>query len=61
VIIFLLAVIPNPVFDIAGMVAGALKLPLWRFMLWSWLGKCIKMLAFAYGGVGLLHLFGFPA
>lgn len=61
VIIFLLAVIPNPLFDIAGMVAGALKLPLWRFLLWSWLGKCIKMLAFAYGGAGLLQLFPFPA
>ena len=61
VIIFLLAVIPNPVFDVAGMVAGALKLPLWRFLLWNWLGKCIKMLAFAYGGAGLLHLFNFPA
>ena len=55
--ILVLAVIPNPLFDIAGMVAGALKMPVWRFLLWSWLGKCIKMLAFAYGGAGILKLF----
>jgi len=55
--IFLLALIPNPLFDIAGMVAGALKMPMWRFLLWVWLGKCIKMLAFALGGAGLLSLF----
>lgn len=58
VIIFLLAVIPNPVFDIGGMVAGALRMPLWRFMLWCWLGKIIKMLAFAYGGATILKFFG---
>jgi uncharacterized membrane protein YdjX (TVP38/TMEM64 family) len=55
--IFLLALIPNPLFDIAGMVAGALKMPMWRFLLWVWLGKCIKMLAFALGGAGILSLF----
>jgi uncharacterized membrane protein YdjX (TVP38/TMEM64 family) len=55
--IFVLAVIPNPLFDIAGMVAGALKMPIWQFLLWSWLGKCIKMLAFAYGGASVLKLF----
>jgi membrane protein YqaA with SNARE-associated domain len=55
--IFLLALIPNPLFDIAGMVAGALKMPIWRFLLWVWLGKCIKMLAFALGGAGILSLF----
>jgi uncharacterized membrane protein YdjX (TVP38/TMEM64 family) len=55
--IFLLALIPNPFFDIAGMVAGALKMPLWRFLLWVWLGKCLKMLAFALGGAGIAGLF----
>lgn len=55
--IFLLAVIPNPLFDIAGMVAGALKMPLWRFLIWTWLGKMIKMAAFAYGGASVLSLF----
>lgn len=55
--IFVLAVIPNPLFDIAGMVAGALKMPLWRFLIWTFLGKLVKMLGFAYGGASILSLF----
>jgi uncharacterized membrane protein YdjX (TVP38/TMEM64 family) len=50
VTILVLAVIPNPIFDIAGMVAGALKLPLWRYLLWCTIGKILKMLIFAYFG-----------
>src|SRR5574340_252328 len=34
--IFVLALIPNPLFDIGGMVAGALRMPLWRFLLFCW-------------------------
>ncbi len=57
IIILVLAIVPNPLFDIAGMVAGSLKMPLWEYLLWSWPGKCIKMLVFALGGVGILNLF----
>ncbi len=49
-VIFLLAFIPNPVFDLAGMASGALKLPVWKFLLASILGKILKMLMFAYAG-----------
>lgn len=45
-----LAFIPNPLFDVAGAVAGALHMPLSKFMLWAFLGKTMKMLAFAYAG-----------
>jgi membrane protein YqaA with SNARE-associated domain len=55
--IFLLALIPNPFFDIAGMVAGASKKPLWRFLIWAWLGKTLKMLAFALGGASIFGFF----
>jgi membrane protein DedA with SNARE-associated domain len=55
--IFVLALIPNPLFDIAGMVAGSLKMPMWKFLAWSWPGKCLKMLLFALGGAGILKLF----
>jgi membrane protein YqaA with SNARE-associated domain len=48
--IFLLAFIPNPAFDLAGIVAGALKLPIYRFLFWCALGKVLKMLIFAYAG-----------
>lgn len=48
--ILLLAFIPNPLFDIAGAVAGALRMPLAKFLLSAWVGKTLKMLAFAYAG-----------
>jgi membrane protein YqaA with SNARE-associated domain len=48
--ITLLAFIPNPLFDIAGMASGALKLPLWKFLLACAIGKILKMLMFAYAG-----------
>jgi uncharacterized membrane protein YdjX (TVP38/TMEM64 family) len=48
--IFFLALIPNPAFDIVGIAAGAIKIPLHRFLFWCWLGKVGKMLAFAYLG-----------
>jgi membrane protein DedA with SNARE-associated domain len=54
--IFLLALIPNPFFDIGGMVAGALRMPLWRFLLWCWLGKVCKMIIFALAGAGLVKV-----
>jgi membrane protein DedA with SNARE-associated domain len=57
--IFILALIPNPAFDLAGMTAGALKLPVWRFLFWAWLGKLGKMLIFAYAGASLIHLINF--
>ena len=49
-VIFLLAFIPNPLFDLAGMASGALKLPIWKFLLACSLGKILKMLMFAYAG-----------
>ncbi|HQF63663.1 MAG TPA: hypothetical protein PLT26_14275, partial [Anaerolineaceae bacterium] len=51
-----IAFIPNPLFDAAGMIAGALKMPLWRFLIYCWIGKCLKMLAFALGGAALIDL-----
>ncbi len=58
--ILALAFIPNPLFDVAGAAAGALRMPLPRFLFWAWLGKTLKMLVFAYAGSvsidWLLHL-----
>lgn len=56
--ILVLAFVPNPVFDIAGMVAGALRMPLWRYLLFSWLGKTAKMMLFAYGGATIMGWLG---
>ncbi len=57
--VLLLSFIPNPAFDIAGIVAGAMRMPLWKFLLFCWIGKILKMLVFAYGGAGLLDLLPF--
>jgi len=55
--VLVLAFIPNPVFDIAGMVAGALRMPMWKYLIFSWIGKVGKMLLFALGGAELINLF----
>jgi len=49
-IVFVLALVPNPLFDAAGMIAGALRFPVWKYLLAAGLGKIIKNIVFAYGG-----------
>ncbi len=53
--VFVLALIPTPLFDVAGITAGALKMPLQRFLFYCWAGKVLKMLVFAYGGARILN------
>ena len=48
--IFLLAFLPLPIFDMAGMAAGALRMPVRVFLIWVWFGKVLKLLAVAYLG-----------
>jgi membrane protein DedA with SNARE-associated domain len=48
--IFALGAIPNPTFDLAGVAAGALKMPFWHFLLAVWLAQVVKMFIFAYAG-----------
>ncbi len=55
--ILALAVIPNPFFDLAGVVAGALKMRVPVFLFWVWIGETIKMMFFAYAGSQLINLF----
>jgi membrane protein DedA with SNARE-associated domain len=56
-VVFLLAFIPNPLFDAVGIIAGVLKMPVRRFLFWCLLGKILKMLVFAYGGSFLVGVF----
>jgi membrane protein YqaA with SNARE-associated domain len=60
--IFVLAVIPNPVFDLGGVAAGALRFPLWKFLVSCTAGKVIKNILFAlagyYGIEALFNLLG---
>jgi len=53
--IFGLAVIPNPFFDLAGVAAGSLKIPVIRFWFFCALGSILKMLIFAYAGFATLN------
>lgn len=46
--LFILAVVPNPIFDIGGIASGSLGYPISRFLLWVGLGKVIKFLIIAY-------------
>jgi len=52
-VMFLMAIVPNPLFDVAGLAAGALEMPLRRFFLAVLAGKIIKDLYLAgAGGLG---------
>jgi membrane protein YqaA with SNARE-associated domain len=44
------AMFPNPMFDLVGATAGALRLSLWKFLLACWAGKTVKGMAVAYAG-----------
>lgn len=48
--VMLLAAIPNPFFDLAGLAAGSLKMHVLRFLFWCWIGELIKMSIFAFAG-----------
>jgi len=55
--ILVLAFIPNPLFDVAGMIAGALKMNFLKFLVFCALGKILKMMVFAYTGASIFNLF----
>lgn len=55
--ILTLAFIPNPLFDMAGLMAGAARMPVWKFLLFCLIGKVAKMLLFAYLGAGFFSVF----
>ena len=56
VTILVLAFIPNPLFDLAGMIAGVLKMPVWKFLIFCVIGKILKMMMFAYAGSWVMQV-----
>ena len=48
-VIFLLALLPL-IFDLAGIAAGALRFPFWKFFLICWLGRTILYVIIALAG-----------
>lgn len=58
--IFLLAAIPNPLFDVGGMISGILQMPVLRFVAAAWMGKALRLGMMAYlcmGGLPFLQQF----
>lgn len=51
-VIFFLAAIPNFLFDLAGIVSGATKIPVYKFLMVTWAGKFVRYLIIAYLGAG---------
>lgn len=48
--IAVLAAIPNPLFDMAGIVAGSMRFKWWQFLIAAWIGKTFQALLIAYAG-----------
>lgn len=45
--IFALAAIPNPLVDLSGITAGALRVPVYKFLFFCWLGQMVKLFVIA--------------
>jgi membrane protein YqaA with SNARE-associated domain len=58
--ILLISLQPILPFDVAGLLAGASKLPVWKFLLPCWAGRFPKYLLACYLGPAFLSLFPFP-
>ncbi|MGC9394478.1 MAG: YqaA family protein [Anaerolineae bacterium] len=48
--IFLMGAVPMPLFDMAGMAAGATGMPVWKFYLATWSAKTFKAIIVAWAG-----------
>ena len=60
VAIVVLGLIPNPLFDFAGLAAGALRMPAWQFLAAAAVGKTIRSVIIAYGCAYGIDLLGSP-
>lgn len=48
IVIFIVSLIPNVVFDIVGIAAGSVRYPIKRFLAVVWVGKTLKGIAVGY-------------
>ena len=55
--IFILAAVPNPLFDVAGITAGLMKMKWWKFLLWCTAGRILHFLIIAYFGLWVHRFF----
>jgi uncharacterized membrane protein YdjX (TVP38/TMEM64 family) len=57
IVITLMAAVPNPVFDMVGLIAGSMRMRWWRFIIAAWIGKTIQSMITAYAGAVSLDWF----
>lgn len=57
VAILILAFVPNPFFDLAGLASGTLRIPVLNFLFFCAIGKILKMLMFAIAGASSVEWF----
>ena len=58
--IFLISAQPILPFDVAGLLAGASKMPLWKFLLPCWAGRFPKYLVACYVGPAVFNILPLP-
>jgi membrane protein YqaA with SNARE-associated domain len=51
VVLFAFSALPNPAFDVAGLIAGAFGVPLWLFLAAVFLGRIIRMSLVVFAGL----------
>lgn len=55
--IFIVSMMPFP-FDLVGIACGALRFPLWKFLVYSWPGRLIRTMLLIYLGWGMFEILG---
>ena len=55
--VFILSIFPFA-FDVVGIIAGATRMPVWKFMIACWLGRTVSYVAAAYLGKAIIPWFG---
>ncbi|MCC7552575.1 VTT domain-containing protein [Candidatus Micrarchaeota archaeon] len=53
--VFVFSFLPNPVFDIIGITAGAMHMNIWKFLIAAILGKTFRFILLAYLGMYVLN------
>jgi len=56
--IFAFAFVPNPLFDVAGLISGALRIPWWQFLIACAAGRILRYILLAMLGNFTLELVG---
>ena len=51
--VFVLALVPNPLFDMAGIFAGIIGMKWWEFVIWCIAGRVLRYIVLAYLGAAV--------